>query len=877
MWVMTPIGYRVSGYQQATSGCDTMGWQAELSQAARRFSEAQSHVEHAEELLNTQASEVPSADSNGAQQAPLAAKLTQEAHAAAPGLLSADLQTAPSDPAISVAQPPEPVHVRLGMAEAQPSHAFPVVLPLLGQGHIVIDKDAADDRVAGLLQAILLRNFACVPRLQVSLVDCVTLGQTFTQCTPMIGGQVTGPTATDNNALAAVLDIAENHVQEAQAARHDTGSAASVPYHLVVIAGLPPQASHSLKARIAALAHAGPHGRTHLLIAGWQDGNSRDPAPVLDHATYVQVAANADGHTVHGVPSPVSFDSPPPPNTTRNIYAKLAVKHQEDNRVAISTLLPQRVWSESSVNSLSTVAGRDQRGLVELSFDDATPHWLIGGRTGGGKTVFLLDVLYGLASRYAPRELSLYLLDFKEGVSFTEFSASRHDETWIPHVRAIGVESDREYGNAVLIELRNELNRRAKAMKRYGVTKLAELRKVNPELVLPRVLAVIDEFHVLFSGNDRLANHAAGHLEELARKGRAYGIHLILASQTISGVETLYTKNDSIFGQFPLRIALPGAKHVLDPLNTAAESIQLGQAVINTSGGATGFDRLMHFPDATADPEVLGGLRRDLWQQREPTDPPPKVFTGYAQQHLEDDPSYQRLNTQTNRPTALVGRAVDVDISTVDFPMDASPGRHVAVLGTSDVGADVVHAAAVSLARQHEPSQAQFLLAPLVAQADGAAEDTAETLRELGHDVQLVPAAELSTVIAELAQLKSHGVQRYLILFGGDTIAPIVGTAGQKQLRTIFKQGPGAGIHVIGWWRGYARFVEDLGTTNAREDVACLVVLNIPGQQIGAFIGDINSSYVPRDNRALIIDRHTNTMRLCVPFVRADRDSQEEL
>ncbi|MEE3917870.1 hypothetical protein V2I01_01690 [Micromonospora sp. BRA006-A] len=30
-----------------------------------------------------------------------------------------------------------------------------------------------------------------------------------------------------------------------------------------------------------------------------------------------------------------------------------------------------------------------------MAFDDATPHWLIGGRTGAGKTVLLLDVLYG--------------------------------------------------------------------------------------------------------------------------------------------------------------------------------------------------------------------------------------------------------------------------------------------------------------------------------------------------------------------------------------------------------------------------------------------------------------------------------------------------
>jgi hypothetical protein len=203
---------------------------------------------------------------------------------------------------------------------------------------------------------------------------------------------------------------------------------------------------------------------------------------------------------------------------------------------------------------------------------DASLRWLIGGRTGGGKTVFLLDVLYGLATRYSPEELELYLLDFKEGVSFTEFTPSAVDESWIPHVKAVGVESDREYGAAVLQALRGELSRRAGMMKRAGATRLARLRELRPDVRLPRIVAVVDEFHVLFSGNDRLAREAVAHLEELARKGRSYGVHLVLASQTISGIEALYSKKDSIFGQFPLRVALPGAKHLLADDNDAAES-----------------------------------------------------------------------------------------------------------------------------------------------------------------------------------------------------------------------------------------------------------------------------------------------------------------
>src|SRR6185369_12256671 len=107
--------------------------------------------------------------------------------------------------------------------------------------------------------------------------------------------------------------------------------------------------------------------------------------------------------------------------------------------------------------------------------------WLVGGRSGAGKTAFLINVLYGLGARYSPHELALYLLDFKEGVSFAEFVPTRRDRTWLPHARAVGVESDREYGLAVLRELDAEMTCRSVAYKDAGVTRFADLRAMSAD------------------------------------------------------------------------------------------------------------------------------------------------------------------------------------------------------------------------------------------------------------------------------------------------------------------------------------------------------------------------------------------------------------
>lgn len=850
-----------------------MGWHRELNLAATAFRLAGFHLERAQRQLQADTAAVPPANAHPEDQARIAARLVQAAEAAAPGFLSADLQAlAPSTPLRG--QPPAgAVYVRLGIAEPTQGAGFPAIVPLLGAGHVVVDGDAADPRVAGMLRSVLVRCLAAVPRLKVSLVDCVALGQTFTDCASLVDAGLLSPPATDGPGLDKALDLAEAHVQAAQHARHQ--GQAEIPYRLLIVGGLPPQVSRTVQARIAALAHAGPHGRLHLVLAGWRDASHLQPAPAIDHGVYVAVGEPGKAHTVHDLPAPVAFDDAPPPQLTRAVFNALTEKHHQESRLEVDALLPSRRWEHSSVDALTTVVGRDDRGDVELAFDDATPHWLVGGRTGGGKTVFLMDVLYGLASRYGPRELSLYLLDFKEGVSFTEFTPQPHDSTWIPHVKAVGVESDRAYGNAVLAELRKELSRRATAMKKAGVTKLADLRRARPDLTLPRVLAVVDEFHVLFAGNDRLARDAADHLEELARKGRSYGVHLILASQTISGVETLYTKKDSIFGQFPMRVALPGAKHILDHTNLAADTIKLGQAVVNTSNGVEEFNRLVNFPDAASSADRLRKLRHQLWEHKDPDSKPPTVFEGFAEQHLGADSTFLQLQPDQRRQKALVGREVNVAVSTVSLAMDPTPGRHLAVVGSSDVGADVVQAATLSLARQHRPETATFLLAAMTAQADAAVDETSAELNAAGHVSMTLKPSTVTKLFEYAEQQNDPDAPLYVALFGADAASQAWSADRTLAFQQLLKAGPGKGVHVLGWWRSLRRFVDDLGGSKNMETVACVMALNVPGKEIGPYIGDFNCDYEPRANRALVVDRQDNTQRLCVPFVRPGRQDEE--
>ncbi|MFC4020227.1 FtsK/SpoIIIE domain-containing protein [Micromonospora sp. GCM10011542] len=823
-----------------------------------------------------------------------------------------------------------PTAVRIGEAST-PDGGFPVLVPLGGGHHLALDGDARDPRVAALLRALVLRLVATAPAGQVRVagIDTAALGATFGPLRPLLDAGVLDPPATGEAEVSALLDAAERH---ARASQHAEPGARHLLL-MVVTAAPPPREL----ARLAALTHAGPAAAVCVLLAGHPSRLPGEIPPPLGGTTAVRLTEryahvgdppgapfSADGS---GLAAPVLLDGDPPPASVRALAEHLGAATRRTDTMNFAELLPERRWAESAGNGLRTVIGRAGRAEVTVAFDtamtvafdDATPHWLVGGRTGAGKTVFLLDVLYGLAARYSPAELQLYLLDFKEGVSFTEFVPTGRDPSWLPHARAVGIESDREYGLAVLRELRREVQRRAAGLKRHGVTKLADLPRDAP---LPRIVAVIDEFHVLLAGNDALARESVDLLEELARKGRSYGVHLVLASQSMTGIEALYGRAEAIFGQFALRVALPGGGGVLDPLNTSAAALPVGSAVVNTAAGAVGADTVVRFPDAHAAAADLARLRHELWQARPAGARPPAVFRGYETARIEDDPTFAGILPGGRRPLALVGRNVDVHGSTALFLMDSTPGRHLAVVGTAPAGADVLRAATLSLARQHAAGDARFLVASLVTAADPVAEETTAALHAGGHPVDLLDLSGLRDRILALADASDPALppagpgasptpdvasdpaagsvpaaasvpaaeagvvgagRTYLVVFGMDAAAPVLGAvdpvtfrSGLDDLRTLLRQGPGRGVHLLGWWRGLRRLADDLGGTQNRDDVACLVALNVPGSELALHLGVHDLAYTPRPDRALLVDRHDQRTRLIVPFARDGHEPDGE-
>ena len=139
-------------------------------------------------------------------------------------------------------------------------------------------------------------------------------------------------------------------------------------------------------------------------------------------------------------------------------------------------------------------------------------------------------------------------MDFKKGVEFKCYGKRR-----LPHARVVAIESDREFGLSVLQRVDDELRRRGDLFRKVGAQDLAGYKKAGGTEPMPRTLLMIDEFQEFFTEEDRISQGAAVLLDRIVRQGRAFGIHVLLGSQTLGGA---YTLARATIGQMVIRIAL---------------------------------------------------------------------------------------------------------------------------------------------------------------------------------------------------------------------------------------------------------------------------------------------------------------------------------
>ncbi len=770
----------------------------------------------------------------------------QPATAVPPGLRFGQLDVRIADVKHGI---PDDPRLREGLPEA---FTLPAFLPFPNRAAVLL-KSGDQGRAAAVrtLQAMMFRLLTAVPpgKVRFTIIDPIGLGENFAAFAhlgdydealiasriwteqPHIEQRLADLTAHMENVIQKYL---RNQFQSLEDYNAQAGEVAEA-FRVLVVANFPANFSMEAARRLVSITSSGARCGVYTLV-------SVDPKAPMPQGFNLKelegpsvVLTWKDDHFLWKDPDfekfPLTLDTPPDEGVATKALHIVGEAARGVKRVEVPfefvAPTPENYWTSDSRKGINVPLGRaGATRLQHLKLGEGTAqHVLIAGKTGSGKSTLLHALITNLALRYGPDEVELYLIDFKKGVEFKTYAVGE-----LPHARVVAIESEREFGLSVLQRLDAELKARGDRFRDAGVQDIASYRQANGTTICPRVLLIVDEFQEFFVDDDKVAQEAALLLDRLVRQGRAFGIHVHLGSQTLSGA---YNLAGSTIDQMAVRIALQcsetDAYRILSKDNAAARLLSRpGEAIYNDANGLVeGNDifQIVWLSDEQRD-EYLRRIR-ELARERGYTPPRPTiVFEGNIPADVTRNGRLHDLLAAADWPQgvraaqAWLGEAIAIkDPTAALFP--AQSGSNLLLVGQQEeMALGVLAAALLSLAAQ-EP-QARFLVldgTPVDSPHVGVLQRVCEVVPQtvvLGNwrDVAAVLSEAATEVERRQKAPQEPHAPIYLLIYNLPRFRDLrradddfgFGRRGEdrtvspaQQLATVLREGAGLGVHALVW------------------------------------------------------------------------------
>ncbi|WP_028315145.1 FtsK/SpoIIIE domain-containing protein [Desulfatibacillum aliphaticivorans] len=471
---------------------------------------------------------------------------------------------------------------------------------------ILPEENQAQRRLA---HHLLLRLTQSIPpgKLELMLVDPLKQGDSFAPFLPLLQVEQLMPqqrVLTRADEIEALLGSMADEVEEMiqnrfkgrisdwmgfNAANQDN----ALPYRVLLLFDVPEQLSDKSSWYLERLIENGPRCGILPIVAvdtaRIEDRRHEKLRETFSLSTQrVDTLLRVNSENTVGLSFSYHPERWPQQDALDSFLVKLAEHHAEAGRFSksLSDLWVNYQKGATTVDGLNIPIGWTPSGdavPLRLGASDSEHHALLAGKTGSGKSNLLHVMIHSLCEKYAPHEIDLYLLDYKESTEFTVYAKPE-----LPHAKLVATESDPEYGVTVLQHLVEELEHRASLFKSSGVRDFPEYRN-SRNCKLSRILLVIDEFQILFTESRQVADAAEKLLSQLLKQGRSFGIHILLATQTLKGINALSIS--SLISQLGCRIALACGQEdsamILSGNNWAASELRSPpEGIINNSNGA---------------------------------------------------------------------------------------------------------------------------------------------------------------------------------------------------------------------------------------------------------------------------------------------------
>jgi hypothetical protein len=729
-----------------------------------------------------------------------------------------------------------PTDQRLALPVAAIS--VPLVLRYPQEGSILFEARGDASLPIAALNATIFRLLAASPpgKLSFTIIDPVRLGQNFSAITHLadyeeniLNGRIwTEPNQIEDR-LAAVTEHMEKVIQMYLRNEYPTiveynAAAGKIAekYHFVVIADFPANFSEAAIRRLLRIAASGARCGVFTLIH-W-DHRSAAAELFADELRKNSVCINVERDALT-LAQPVitgariMVEGPPDAEFATDFLRRVGEATRGSGRVEVPfaqvTPPETELWKAPTTDELRVPIGRS--GATKLQYltigKGTRQHALIAGKTGSGKSTLFHVIITNLSLWCSPEQVEFYLVDFKKGVEFKCYGATR-----LPHARVVAIESDREFGLSVLQRVDEELRRRGDLFRQAGVQDLAGYKKSPDSEAMPRCLLMIDEFQEFFVEDDRVAQSANVLLDRIVRQGRAFGIHVLLGSQTLGGA---YTLARSTMGQMVVRIALQcneaDAYLIMDENNPAPRLLSRpGEGIYNDMAGASEGNspfQTVWLPEDERDACLRRA--RELGGEKYPG---PIVFEGNAPADIRENHLLRGLlQTQLIEPPTAARTWLGAPNS-IKGPTEAvfqnRSGNNLLIVGQrEETTVTMMGLALVALAAQHASGSAR-----IVVFESAAAESAERAFLERIPGITLAKPADLQEVLRALshsatpAYLFIQGLQNFKKLRMEDEYAISSDENSAPALfQKIITDGPSQGVHVIASVDNYNNVVRFLG------------------------------------------------------------------
>ncbi len=741
-------------------------------------------------------------------------------------------------------------------AEPEMDYVLPALAPLIkGKSFLLKGSGIARDKAIEAVQSVLFRLLASFPpgKVKYLLIDPVGLGQNVSAFMSLADHEdslITSRAWSEpqhiQSRLTDITEHMETVIQKYLRREFDTiadynlsAGEIAEPYIAIVVMDFPVNFNEDTARRLQSIAQNGPRCGVYTFVVN-------DTEKILPYGFNIEeleraceVIAWENERFVWKHPlfkyCNLEIDQPPDKELSELIINKVGKSSGDSMKVEVpfSRLLKmaglekESWWTGSVNNAVKLPLGPSgARRIQHLLLGDGTEqHALIVGRPGSGKSNLMHIIIITASLLYSPSELNFYLVDFKEGVEFKPYA-----EMPPPHVRVVAVESEREFGLSVLKGINDVLERRGDAFRQCGAKGIAEYRRISNNK-MPRIILMVDEFQMFFINDDAISSESALILDRLVRQGRAFGIHVVLGSQTLAGA---YSLPRNTLDLMAVRIALQSSdadsRLILAEDNPAARLLaRPGEAIYNAASGLVEGNNLFQVA-LFSDEDRIKYLKEAflLGRSRYGKQYKPIVFEGNKPATLNESKPIKTLIKQKDWPKglksiyALLGEPIAIKHSTA-AKFRRQSGSHLLIVAREEAEAmGLLTSSILSLSLQHHPDDARFLVVNFSSADEKWAEILWHTSKTLPHKIELIGRRDLPEKFSELATTLNKrnddkvscskkvflfivGLHRAKDLhiqdinYGMGAYDESNGLSLNEQFMLILREGPEVGIHIVSW------------------------------------------------------------------------------